>query len=59
MKRERIARSLCPKTGKNVYASYFEAREAAHQIRDTVGENHGSPYRCDACGRWHLGRSSF
>lgn len=50
-------RSVCAATGKRRYASYFEAKAAAREIRDTMYEDHGNPYRCDECGGFHLGRS--
>lgn len=51
------ARSICASTGKRRYATYFEAKAAAREIRDTMSEDHGDPYRCDECAGWHLGRS--
>ncbi|MGH2731163.1 MAG: hypothetical protein ACRDJI_11235 [Actinomycetota bacterium] len=51
-------RSICAKTGKKRYSSYFEAKQADASIRRDVGEDHGSPYACERCGGWHLGRSS-
>ena len=51
-----MARSTCGKTGKQIYDSYFHAKAAARTIKDATAEDHGYPYRCDACGRWHLGR---
>jgi hypothetical protein len=59
MKKERFARTLCVKTGKHRYDSYWEARAAAQDIRNSLDEDHGRPYRCADCGGWHLGRSSF
>jgi predicted RNA-binding Zn-ribbon protein involved in translation (DUF1610 family) len=55
----RMASSYCGKTGKQRYSSYFEAKANASAIRDQTAEDHGSPYRCEHCGDWHLGRSSF
>ena len=59
MKKERFARTLCPTTGKQRYDSYWTARAAAQDIRTSVGEDHGRPYKCTDCGGWHLGRSRF
>jgi hypothetical protein len=59
MKKERFARSLCVRTGKRKYDSYWEARAAAQDIKNSLDEDHGRPYRCAECGGWHLGRSSF
>jgi hypothetical protein len=59
MKKERFSRTLCTKTGKQRYDSYWDARAAAQNIKDTLAEDHGRPYRCDGCGGWHLGRSRF
>lgn len=57
MKPERVGRSVCSATGgKRRYASYWEARAAARQIRDETSSDHGRPYRCDRCDGWHLGR---
>lgn len=59
MKRERMGRTTCAPTGKKRYRGYWEARAAAGEIRHQTGDDHGKPYRCDECGGWHLGRSSF
>ncbi len=59
MKGQRIGRSVCAKTGKVKHASYFAARNAAREVRDQTGQEHGRPYRCGDCGGWHLGRSSW
>jgi hypothetical protein len=50
-------RIICAKTGKRRYDSYFEAKHSAASIRHEVREEHGTPYRCEHCGGWHLGRS--
>ena len=55
----RIARSRCPDTGKQRYTTYFEARDAAAEIRRSTGEDHGAPYRCDLCGDFHLGKQKL
>ena len=52
-----MASSYCGKTGKQRYISYFEAKANAAAIRDQTHEDHGTPYKCDHCGDWHLGRS--
>ena len=57
MKPHRIARTVCTSTGKKVYASYWEARHAAQDIRHQMNQDHGRPYRCTGCGGWHLGKS--
>jgi hypothetical protein len=51
------SRKMCPGTGKRRYDSYFAAKAASREIRDTMYEDHGNPYRCDDCDGWHLGRS--
>lgn len=53
-----MARSVCTKTGKKRYPSYWQARAAANDIRHQSGEQHGTPYQCDHCRGWHLGKSS-
>ena len=55
----RMARSYCGKTNKQRYATYFEAKAAAQAIKDQTREDHGTPYRCEHCGDFHLGRSSI
>ena len=54
-----MASSYCGKTGKQRYGTYFEAKANASAIKDQTAEDHGTPYRCDACGDWHLGRSQL
>lgn len=53
--RDRIGRTICSITGKHRYPDYFAARDAAETIARTTGEDHGRPYRCDACKGFHLG----
>lgn len=53
----RMASSYCGKTGKQRYETYFEAKANASAIKDQTDEDHGTPYRCESCGDWHLGRS--
>lgn len=50
-------RTVCTATGKRRYGSYFEAKAASREIRATMYEDHGAPYRCGSCKGWHLGRS--
>jgi len=38
-----MASSYCGKTGKQRYATYFEARANASAIRDQTHEDHGTP----------------
>ena len=59
MKPRRIARTVCGPTGKRRYISYWEARQASLQIRRETDQDHGTPYRCEECGGWHLGSSSL
>lgn len=54
----RMHSSYCGKTGKQRYASYFQAKANARAIKEQTTEDHGAPYRCEHCGEWHLGRSS-
>lgn len=54
--KHRVVRSICGKTGKVSYQSYFEAKASARAIKDSTTEDHGTPYRCEDCGQWHLGR---
>lgn len=48
-------RSICARTGKKRYDSYFEARQARDAIKHQTGEEHGKPYSCSSCDGWHLG----
>lgn len=50
-------RTLCRATGKRRYDPYLAAKAASREIRDTMYEDHGNPYRCGECNGWHLGRS--
>jgi len=51
-----MASSYCGRTGKQRYSTYFEARANAAAIREQTNEDHGTPYRCEYCRDWHLGR---
>lgn len=59
MRSERSVRTMCTATGKRRYPGYWEARAAANDIRHQTGESHGRPYKCLACGGWHLGKSEM
>ena len=42
----------CTTTGKRMYTS----RKTARKDRQAGGHRHGSPYLCNTCSFWHLGR---
>jgi hypothetical protein len=55
-----VVNEFCKLTGKRRYQSRTEAKQANHGIHKRGGYSKTSkavtPYRCRACGAWHLGR---